>query len=169
MPLPKLAFRSRLILTCASLAQLTAALMIVPLFLTSSRQAESLYRERLTAVAHGVSASISADTVEKLAATHAMIPYVVTREVLRGFAWRRGDSLHATVREGLFIAVRAGSGYRVIAHGDWPIVPPHDSLEWKPPASFNDSLGNVHGGASVPLWVTDANQLMAVAPIFAGT
>src|SRR5258708_19477755 len=115
MPLPKLAFRSRLILTCASLVALTAALMIVPLFLNSSRQAESLYRERLTAVAHGVSASISADTVEKLAATHAMIPYVLTREVLRGFSWRLGDTPHPTLRAGLFIPLPAPSGSPVIA------------------------------------------------------
>src|ERR1700730_7129220 len=107
MPLPSLAFRTRLIVACASLVALTASLMIVPLLVNSRRQAESIYRERLSAVAHGVSASVPADTVEQLTTTPgAAIPYVVTRNVLRDFAWGHGDSLHANARDGLFIAVR---------------------------------------------------------------
>ncbi len=95
MQLSRLAFRTRLLLVSASLVVLTAALMIVPLLINSRREAESIYRERLTALAHGVSASIAADTVQKLAQTSGTtIPYVVTRNVLRDFAWHRDDSLH---------------------------------------------------------------------------
>jgi methyl-accepting chemotaxis protein len=171
MPLPSLAFRTRLILACASLVALTASLMLVPLLVNSRRQAESIYQERLTAVAHGVSASVPGDTVEQLAATRgAAIPYIMTRSVLRDFAWRHGDSLHASAREGLFIAVGGGTaGYRVVAHADWPIVRPSDSLEWTPPAALHDSLGNIRAGVSSLWWFTDADRMMAVAPIFAGT
>jgi methyl-accepting chemotaxis protein len=170
MPLPSLAFRTRLIVACASLVALTASLMVVPLLVNSRRQAESIYRERLSAVAHGVSASVPADTVEQLATTPgAAIPYVVTRNVLRDFAWRHGDSLHANARDGLFIAVRGADGYRIVAHADWPIVRPSGSLVWTPPAALSDSLGNIRAGVAALWWFADADRLMAVAPIFAGT
>jgi methyl-accepting chemotaxis protein len=168
--LPSLAFRTRLIIACASLVALTATLMIVPLLVNSRGQAESIYRERLTAVAHGVSASVPGDTVELLATTpSAAIPYVVTRNILRDFVWRRGDSLHVNARDGLFIAVRVADGYRIAAHADWPIVRPSESLAWTPPPALSDSLGNIRAGVSALWWFADADRMMAVAPIFAGT
>lgn len=170
MPLPSFAFRTRLILVCASLVALTASLMIVPLLINSRRQAESIYQERLTAVAHGVSASVPADTVEQLAAEpRAAIPYVVTRNILRDFAWRRGDSAHAGVRNGLFIVVRSPDGYRVAAHADWPIVRPSGAFDWTPPPALADSLGNIRAGVASLWWFTDADRLTAAAPIFNGT
>src|SRR5258708_34130605 len=136
MQLSRLAFRTRLLLVSASLVVLTAALMIVPLLINSRREAESIYRERLTALAHGVSASIAADTVQKLAQTSGTtIPYVVTRNVLRDFAWHRDDSLHVDTREGLFIAMRERDVYRAIAHANWPIIRPADSLVCTMPAA----------------------------------
>ena len=170
MQLSRLAFRTRLLLVSASLVVLTAALMIVPLLINSRREAESIYRERLTALAHGVSASIAADTVQKLAQTSGTtIPYVVTRNVLRDFAWHRDDSLHVDTREGLFIAMRERDVYRVIAHANWPIMRPADSLVWTIPAGLADSLGNVRAGHVALWWFTDPERMIAVAPIFSGT
>jgi sensor histidine kinase regulating citrate/malate metabolism len=53
-----LRFRTRLILMCSALVALTTALMAVPLLVSSNRQSEAIYRERLRAVAHGASVAL---------------------------------------------------------------------------------------------------------------
>jgi methyl-accepting chemotaxis protein len=170
MPLPRLTFRARLLLTCVSLVALTAAIMIIPLVIGARRHAESLYRERLTAVAHGVSASIAGDTLQQLAGSRGMsVPYVMTRNVLREFAWPARDTVHVTANEGLFVVALEGKRYRVLAHADWPIVRPAGSLPWTPPAALSDSIGNVRAGVASLWWFTDAERLMAVSPIYDGT
>lgn len=96
--LSSLRFRTRLILAWSALVGLTTILMLVPLLVSSTDQSESIYRERLNAVAHGASAGLRPDTVELLAATSVptSVPYIVVRNVLRAFSWppprmRSGD------------------------------------------------------------------------------
>jgi methyl-accepting chemotaxis protein len=166
-----LRFRTRLILVCSALVALTTALMIVPLIVNSGRQAEAIYRERLTAVAHGTATALHPDTVELLAASPAptSIPYVVVRNVLREFAWRTPDSTRASAHDGLLLVVATHDRYRVVAHSDWPIARPASALPWIPPAGLGDSVGNLRAGTTSLWWFSDDERLVAVAPVFAGT
>lgn len=164
-------FRTRYILVCSLLVALTTALMIVPLIVSGERQTDEIYRERLTAVAHGTSAALHPDTVELLAASTApsSIPYLVVRNVLREFTWRAADSTHVSADDGLLLAVRADTGYRVIGHSDWPVVRPGAALPWSPPTGLSDSVGNIRAGTASIWWFNDRDRLTAVAPVFSGT
>ena len=169
--MPTLRFRTRLILVCSALVGLTTALMIVPLIVNSGRQTEAIYRERLTAVAHGTSAALHADTVELLAASTAptSIPYVVVHNVLREFAWRTPDSTRASAHDGLLLVVRDRDAYRVVAHSDWPVIRPRNAMPWIPPVGLSDSVGNLRAGNTSLWWFSDDERLLAVSPVFAGT
>ncbi|HEY2066899.1 MAG TPA: methyl-accepting chemotaxis protein [Gemmatimonadaceae bacterium] len=171
MPPTTLRFRTRLILACSALVALTTILMIVPLIVNSGRQAEAIYRERLTAVAHGTSAALQPDTVELLAASTARtsVPYVVVYNVLREFAWRTPDSTRALAPDGLLLVVHERDGYRVVAHSDWPIIHPAGTMVWVPPAGLTDSVGNIRAGHVSLWWFSEGERLTAVSPVFAGT
>ncbi len=171
MRTPTLRFRTRIILVCSALVALTTALMIVPLVVNGGRQAEAIYRERLTAVAHGASTALQADTVEQLAASTAQtsIPYVVARNVLRDFVWRAGDSARVSADDGLLLVVADHGNYRVIAHSDWPILRPAQLPTWTPPEGLSDRVGNVRAGTVSLWWFSDGTRMMAISPVFAGT
>lgn len=171
MPFARPRFRTQLLLVCSALVVGTASAMLVPLFLHARVQALSVFRERLMAVAHGASAAISADTVERLAAAPegTTIPYLVTRQVLREFSWRAGDSTHVDADDGLMLVVRAGERWRVVAHADWPVIGERPRTWWTPPADLANRLGNIRAGVPALWWFTEHQRLLAVSPVFAGT
>ena len=84
---------------------------------------------------------------------------------LIGRCWRAIVWLITAIMLILFVAVRGPNGYRVIAHGDWPIARPAAQLRWAPPKGFADSLGNVTAGSYKPWWFANSDQLVAIAPV----
>jgi len=167
----ELRFRTQLLLVCTALVVGTALAMVVPLYTQARSQAIGVYRERLTAVAHGASVALRPDTVALLQATPTgkTIPYIVVRQTLREFVWRTGDSTHVGADDGLLLVVRDGTRWRMIAHSDQRLVGERPATYWSAPNELADSLGNIQAGRASLWWFAERGRLVAVSPVFDGT
>lgn len=114
-------YRVRLLLACTGLVVATVAIMFAPLLLLSRSRSLDLFQERLSAATQGASVAIPADSARQLFAdTSAVVPYIVARQTLRQFDWRRGDTLSKRVGESFAIvgfkrAGEHGRGFAVVA------------------------------------------------------
>ncbi len=167
----ELRFRTQLLLVCTALVVGTAIAMVVPLYTQARSQAIGVYRERLTAVAHGASVALRPDTVALLQATPTgtTIPYIVVRQTLREFAWRAGDSTRVGADDGLLLVVRDSTRWRMIAHSDWRLVGDRPTTYWTAPNGLADSLGNIRAGQASLWWFAESDRLVAASPVFDGT
>lgn len=114
-------YRVRLLLACTGLVVATVAIMFAPLLLLSRSRSLDLFQERLSAATQGASVAIPADSARQLLAdTSAVVPYIVARQTLRQFDWRRGDTLSKRVGESFALvgfkrAGEHGRGFAVVA------------------------------------------------------
>jgi methyl-accepting chemotaxis protein len=161
-----LPFRFQLALSSAAMVLLTAALMLVPLYISSRSQTIDAYRERLTATAHGASVALHPDTVAQLVASRAQVsvPYLVVRGTLRDF-WNdtSTDSVRHVERGQLALIHPENGRYRILATSTWPPVRPDSAHYWMAPPWITDSLRNLRAGHTHLYWINDDRHLTAVA------
>lgn len=151
----------------------TLALTLFPVVRTAQQEAESTYRERLRAMAYGVSAAVSADSVDRIAAAGSSLTpaFLNVRTALRNF-WNASDedSVDADtslggLADGLMIVRSEGATFRVLAHSSWRTQPPSTGTAWTPPSQILDSLANFSASSTHTYWVRGKRTFTAISPI----
>lgn len=151
----------------------TLVLALIPVVRTAQREAEATYRERLRAMAYGVSVAIAADSVDRIAAAGTSLTpaFVDARGSLRDF-WGATygdtvavDSDPGNVSDGLMIVRREGPEFRVLSHSKWRIEPPATRPLWTPPPGIVDSLSTLNASRAHIYWVREGGAFTAISPI----
>jgi methyl-accepting chemotaxis protein len=160
-------FRWQLVLTTQAVVFLTVLLLLVPAYLTTRRQVDNAYRERLTALARGAALSIPAARVDSMAGDgDATVPFILGLTSLRAL-WPTSvrDSAGAPATGMMLVAARPGGGFRVLVHSAWPGSPPARQVPWTAPAGLADSLANLRAGDVPVWWFEEPGRLVAAAPV----
>ena len=159
----------KLAIVSCSIAALTVAIVLLPIYLQATGALAQLHGQRLAAVARSASVAIPADSLDVVAGPQGQNSeaFLVTRSRLKQL-WVANGGNTRELANGIAIVRRQGARWRYLVHSNWAPGQPQYRTAWEMPPGLGDSLAAGHA-AYTRIYPTDeGDMLAAVAPVRRG-